>query len=116
MSTIKGSWEAYTDDFIVNYSGTRRFGTIAYSQKIDKRGRVRANVWHDRHQDGKKDKGEKMIAKYKADAEVVYYDLDYYSRETGNIAINDGSGKFKLFHDGDIFAKGKIVDMDYFFG
>ena len=116
MSTIKGSWQAYTDDFIVNYSGTRRFGTIAYSQKIDKRGRVRANVWHDRDQDGKKDKGEKMIAKYKADAEVVYYDLDYYSRETGNITINDGSGKFKLFHDGDIFAKGKIVDMDYFFG
>ena len=57
-----------------------------------------------------------MIAKYKADAEVVYYELDYYSRETGNITINDGSGKFKLFHDGDIFAKGKIVDMDYFFG
>ena len=116
MSNIKGTWVAAEDDFIVNYSGNRRFGTIAYSNKIDKRGYVRANVWHDKDQDGKKDKGEKMIAKYKAEAEVVYYELNYYSRESGKISINEDSGKFKLYHDGDFFGKGKIVDMDYFFG
>jgi len=116
MSKIKGSWKAYTDDFIVNYNGRRRFGTIAYSRNIDKRGRVRAKVWHDKDQDGKKERGEKMIAKYKADAEAVYYELDYYSRESGGITINEDNGKFKLYHDGDLFAKGKIVDMDYFFG
>jgi len=116
MSRIKGSWTAYTDDFIVNYSGTRRIGTIAYSRNVDKRGYVRANVWHDKDQDGKRDKGEKMIATYKAYAEVVYYELDYYSRESGKISINEDSGKFKLYHDGDFFGKGRIVDMDYFFG
>ena len=112
----RGTWTAIEDDFIVNYSGTRRFGTIAYTNKIDKRGYVRANVWHDKDQDGKGDKGEKMIAKYKADAEAVYYDLNYYSRESGMISMNDNSGKFKPYHEGDFFGKGKIVDMDYFFG
>lgn len=57
-----------------------------------------------------------MIAKYKADFEVVYYELNYYSKESGTISINEDSGKIKLYHDGDFFGKGKIVDMDYFFG
>ena len=115
MAKIKGTWDAYLDDFIVYYGGERRIGTVAYSEKVNKKGYVKAKVWHDADQDGVRDKGEKLIAKYKADARTVYQKLDYYSFEIGGITINDDNGKFKLFHDGDRFGKGKILDMDYFF-
>ena len=115
MAKIKGTWDGYQDDFIVNYNGERRAGTVTYSDKVDKRGYVKAKVWHDVDQDGVRDKGEKLIANYKADAMTVFYELNSYSYESGKITINDDNGKFKLFHDGDKFGKGKIVDMDYFF-
>jgi len=115
MARIKGTWDAYKDDFIVNYNGDRRIGTVAYSDKVDKRGYVRARVWHDIDQDGIKDRGEKVIAKYKADAQSIYYELDYYSNETGDITIDDETGRFGIFYDGDLFGRGKILDMDYFF-
>ena len=115
MAKIQGTWDAYLDDFIINYDGERRIGTVAYGERISKRGYVRARVWHDADQDGVRDKGEKIIAMYRADAQKVFYELDYYSYESGEIAINDDNGKFKLFHDGDSFGNGRIVDMGYFF-
>ena len=112
---IKGTWEAFTDDFIVNYDEERRIGAIEYGSNVDKRGYVKATVWHDKDLDGKRDKGESVIAKYKGDAQVVFAELDYFSREEGKITVNESNGKFKLFHEGEMFGKGKIVDMDYFF-
>ena len=67
-SNVWGLRNAYLDDFIVNYNGERRIGTVVYSDKVDRRGYVKARVWHDADQDGVRDKGEKFIAKYKADS------------------------------------------------
>ena len=36
--------------------------------------------------------------------------------DTGLIEINKKKRKFKLFHEGDVFGVGKILDMEYFFG
>tara|TARA_B100000475_G_C14795660_1_gene229631 strand:+ start:53 stop:412 length:360 start_codon:yes stop_codon:yes gene_type:complete len=112
---IKGNWQSFTDDFIVNYSDERRIGAVKYGSSVDKRGKIKATIWHDKDLDGKLDKGENVIAHYKANYEVVFFELDYYSKETGAISVNERNGKFKLYHDGDKFANGKIVDMDYFF-
>ena len=113
---IKGTGEAYTDDFVVRYNGEKRVGAIRYGNKIDKRGRLSATVWHDKDLDGKRDRGEGVIATYKADANYVSYELDYYSREDGIINIDKGKGRFTLHHDGEKYGSGKIIDMDYFFG
>lgn len=115
MARIEGTWEAYLDDFIVNYGEDRRIGSVVYSNKLDKRGFVKAKVWQDKNQNGIKDKNEKWIAKYKADAKTVYYELDYYSFESGDISIDTKSGKFTLEHEGYAFGNGRILDMNYFF-
>ena len=112
----EGTWMSYTDDFIINYDGKRRLGTISYSDKIDKEGYVSARVWYDRDRDGKMDKSEKVIAKYKAKAEIIYYELDYYSREEGVVQIDKKNGEFKLFYDDSLFGTGTIADKKYFFG
>ena len=82
---------------------------------MNKKGYIKAKVWHDSDQDGVRDKGEKLIAKYRADARTVFDELDYHSFESGRVTINDASNKFKLFHDGDCFGKSRIVDISYFF-
>ena len=110
---IKGVWEAYTDDFVVRYNGEKRVGAIRYGNKIDKKGRLSATVWHDKDLDGRRDRGEGVIATYKADADYVSYELDYYSTEDGKILINESNGKFTLHHDGEEFGSGKIVDKVY---
>ena len=112
---IKGVWEAYTDDFVVRYNGEKRVGAIRYGNKIDKRGRLSASVWHDKDLDGKRDRGEGVIATYKADADYVSNELDYYSREDGIINIDKEKGRFTLYHHGEKYGSGKIRDMDYFF-
>ena len=114
MAKIHGTWNAFLDDFIVNYDGEVKLGSVTYSKKV-KKGKIKAKVWYDSDQDGVIDNDEKLVAKYKAEATTVFEELDFYSLETGNITINDKNGKFKLFHDGDLFAKGKITDMDFFF-
>ena len=113
---IEGSWYSYTYDFILNYDDKRKLGAVKYGNKVDNKGRLSATVWHDKDGDGWRDKGEDVIAKYKADASVVMDELDYYSVETGVLEIHKKKAKFTLLHDGDVFGQGKILDMDYFFG
>ena len=110
---IRGNWESYSDNFVVMYCCKKRVGAVRYGDQLDKRGRLSATVWHDKDLDGKRDRGEGVIASYKADADYVGYELD--SREEGIIIIDKGKGRFTLYHDGEKFGSGKIVDMDYFF-
>ena len=53
------------------------------------------------------------MAKLKADADYVSYELDYYSKEWGTIIIDKENWKFTLHHDGEEFGSGKIVDKVY---
>lgn len=116
MAIINGDWSSLREDFIVNYQGKRRSGSISYGSKINKRGQISAKLWNDENQNGRRDSGESLIARYRADATYVYYEVNYYFPESGQISIDKKSGKFSLFHEGYQFAKGRVVDTDYFFG
>jgi|1048.fasta_scaffold84821_2 hypothetical protein len=115
MSTITGTWESFRGDFLVKYKGTRRFSSVAYLDKIGKKGLVQAAVWLDKNQNSYRDPGEQVVATFKAKAEVVYYDLDFYSKESGKIEADKKAGTFRLFHEGDAFANGTILSKDFFF-
>lgn len=116
MSKVKGTWGAFEDDFLVRYQGRRRIGSVAYGSTVNRKGDIKATVWFDKDQDGRKDSNERTIAVYRADAYYVYNRLDYFSVETGRFTADDWSGKFRLIHEGYSFAKGRITDLDYFFG
>ena len=117
MAKLQGSWAISKDDFIVNHSGERGdVVAIAYSGNIDNRGYVSGDIWYDTDQDGAKDKDEKCISKFKADAQVVYEEIDNSPLEIGRINLCDDSGTFSLFYEGNTFAQGQIHDMDFFFG
>jgi hypothetical protein len=112
---ITGKWQAFQDDFVVSYQGARRLASFKYISKIDKKGRIRASVWFDRNQNSAIDSREPVVATFKAKAEVVFYDLDYNSRETGKVVLDKKKGTFDLFHDGSRYASGVVLDRDFFF-
>ena len=111
---IDGTWNSNDNDFILSYQGLEKSGTVKYGNKTDKKGRLTATVWVDKNFNGKRDKSENVIAKYKAYANIVEGQLNQV--DTGAIQINEKKGQFKLYHEGDLFGTGKILDMDYFFG
>lgn len=111
---IDGTWNSNDNDFILSYQGLEKSGTVKYRNKTDKKGRLTATVWFDKNFDGKLNKNENVIAKYKAYANIVEGQLNQV--DTGAIQINEKKGQFKLYYEGDLFGSGKIVDMDYFFG
>ena len=112
---ITGKWQVFQDDFVVNYQGTRSLASFKYLNKIDKKRRIKANVWFDRNQNSAIDSSEPIVATFKANAEVVFYDLDYNSRETGKVVLDKKKGTFDLFHDGSRYASGVVLDRDFFF-
>jgi hypothetical protein len=89
--------------------------SVKYSNRLDKKGRIKADVWFDRNQNSVIDPREPIVATFKAKAEVVFYDLDFNSRESGKILLDKKTGSFNLFHDGNRYASGIVLDRDFFF-
>lgn len=111
---INGKWQSFNEDLLINYQGRRRVASVEYSNKIDREGRISANVWHDRNNNNRRDPSEKVVASYKARIEVVA-NLDFNSVERGTISLNKEKGEFELFYEGNKFATGVILDRDFFF-
>jgi hypothetical protein len=112
---ISGKWQSFREDLLINYQGRRRAASVEYSNKIDRKGRISANVWHDRNNNNRRDPGEKVVASYKARIEVVANQIDFNSVERGAISLNKKKGEFELFYEGSKFATGVILDRDFFF-
>ena len=104
---VSGTWSSVESNFILTYEGNQKNEAIKYENKIDKKGPYSATLRYDKSFNGKRDKSESVVEKYKAEASVVDGELGQV--ETGLIEINK-----KKKDNPSFFMKGICLVLEKF--
>ena len=124
-SKINGIWksdssrESYPGNlFTVKYDGQSRIGAYEYGAKTKYNGEdqeyyISAKVWNDKDQDGTRDRGEGVVARFDA---KYFAARNLGEKAHGSLVIDKNKGEFDLLRRGKFFGTGKIIVTDYFFG
>ena len=119
---ITGAWSADgTDgviggidgDMLLSFNGTKIKGEYDYT-KIRLGGNSIAKVYAQKKDDGGigwKSYSTKKIGAFKAKTDFV---IDLPPISTGKFVVNENSGRFKLFYEGEMYATGRLSDLDVF--
>ena len=98
---LEGVWKAKNGKFSADFDDIELDGTYKYKSKA-KNGYIKAKIFDD--------EGDK-IGFYKADYDAV---SSYTISDSGTVLLDSKSGAIELFDDGDLFAYGRISNINQY--